>query len=127
MATASCQADCDARVTAELICTPGETHIVVTGVVGADAVARADRLRAAFEIGAASILVLGEHIGIVADASATIVAAAPHVASDASAIGARAVACGTAAAIDVANAAASVEVSVNVTVMLSGTIGGSAR
>lgn len=127
MATATCQADCDARIAAEVMCTPGETHLVITGSIGTDAIARADRLRAAFEVGAASMFALHTHASIIAGASVVLVSTAANAASDASSLGAAAVGCAAAAAVDVANAAASLEVSVSVSVMVSGTISGTAR
>jgi modification target Cys-rich repeat protein len=126
MASASCQADCDARVAADVMCTPGETHLVITGLASADAMARAEHLRAAFEVGAASMFELRARTALIVDSGAAFVAAAPHAADDASSLTNAAIGCAVAAAVDAADAAASLRVSVSVTVMVSGTISGAA-
>jgi hypothetical protein len=127
MASAHCQADCDARVAADVACTPGSTHLRITGLASADAMARAERLRVAFETGAASVSLLRARAELLLGSATVFVSTASDAPGDAAALGAAAVGCAAASAVEVADAALSLRVSVSVTVMVSGTISAAAE
>ncbi len=127
MVMASCAADCDARVAAMATCTHGEVHLAVVGTLDTTLRARADRLIAAFAVGASGMYELRARAAILSTSGSVLVSTASSVPADASAIGAVAVACATASAAQVADAASSLSVSVDVSVSVSGSISGSAR
>lgn len=127
MARADCDADCDARAAAMVMCTPGELHLAVDGTASADLRARADRLIHAYEVGGAGILELRERAAVLTRSGAVLVATAGGVPDAAASISASAVICASAAVLDVASAASSLSVSVDVSVHVSGTLSASAH
>jgi hypothetical protein len=125
-ASARCTASCDAHVEAHARCTPGETHVTMSGGLDADGQARLARVQAAIHDGISQILTIRTRVERLRSAGAAIVRTAPEIPQSAAAVGINAVVCATAAAGAVANASASVSVSFNVSVSMSASVSGSA-
>jgi hypothetical protein len=126
-ASARCRASCDARIEANARCTPGETHLTISGGLDAEGQARLARVQLAVREGMSRILALRVRVERLRTAGAEIVRAAPGIPSSAAAVGINAVVCATAAAGAVADASASVSVSFEVSVSVSGSMSASAH
>jgi hypothetical protein len=124
-ASARCRASCDARIEATARCTPGETHVSMSGGLDAEGQARLARVQAAIQGGVSQILALRTRVERLRTSGAEIVRAAPEIPSSAAAVGINAVVCATAAAAAVADASASISVSVEVSVSVSGSVSAS--
>ncbi len=124
-ASARCRASCDARIEATARCTPGETHVSMSGGLDADGQARLARVQAAIRGGFSQILALRTRVERLRTAGAEIVRAAPEIPSSAAAVGINAVVCATAAAGAIADASASITVSFEVSVSVSGSMSAS--
>ena len=125
-ASARCRASCDARVEATARCTPGETHISMSGGLDAEGTARLARVQAAIRDGLSQILAIRTRVERLRTAGAEIVRSAPEIPSSAAAVGINAIVCATAAAGAIADASASVSVSFDVSVSVSGSMPASA-
>ncbi len=125
-ASARCTASCDAHVEAHARCTPGETHVSMSGGLDADGQARLARVQAAIHDGVSQILTIRTRVERLRSAGAAIVQSAPAIPESAAAVGINAVVCATAAAGAIAGASSSVSVSFNVSVSLSASVNGSA-
>ena len=125
-ASAHCTGSCQAHVEATARCTPGETHVAMTGGLDADGQARLVRVQAAIHDGISQIQTIRTRVERLQSAGAEIVRMAPEIPQSAAAIGINAVVCATAAAGAVADASSSVSVSFNVSVSLSASVNGSA-
>lgn len=125
-ASARCTGSCQAHVEATARCTPGETHVTMSGGLDAEGQARLARVQAAIHDGISQILTIRTRVERLRTAGAEIVRMAPEIPQSAAAVGINAIVCATAAAGAVAEASASVSVSVNVSVSMSASVSGSA-
>ncbi len=126
MASAECTASCDADVSAQATCTEGSVELVVIGTLDASLQARADRVSAAYRVGAADLYQLHARVGILSASLDAFVASSADAADAAGSLGARATACTAAAAAETADTADSIRASVSVTVDVSASLSATA-
>ncbi len=122
---AACQASCDAKLSAELRCEPGETTVHVEGDVQSNVQERLARVQRALEVGHAELLALQIKLQRLQAAGDRLIAAGRGLQGAAAGLGLQAVRAGQCVALSLQQlprAVASVGVSVQVSVSLSASV-----
>ncbi len=118
---ADCRADCDTRMNAQAHCTPGYTHVNVTGRVATNLEERVAHLRNAIQLSFGEIMAIHsklERLGASAQAMGESARGLPRAIGN---LGLNAAACVTAASAALPRASASVTVSIEVSASFSAT------
>ncbi len=122
---AECEAACNAKLDAEARCTPGEVHVVVRGAVASNIEERMARLRGAIEGAGGAVLATRAKLQRLVGSGKLLVRAAGDVPSAVGQIGLSAAACAAESAAGIINASASISISFEASVSVSGAITGS--
>lgn len=120
---ADCRASCDARMNAQAHCTPGYTHVNVSGRVASNLEERVTHLRNAINMGFGEIAAMHaklERLGASAREMTQTAGQLPRALGD---LGLGATACFTAATAALPRASASISVSIEVSASFSATAG----
>lgn len=121
-ASADCQAACDARLKAEVDCEPGQMDVAITGNLGPDFQARAQNLARAIREGMGTVLTVRERVQRLKESGATVVRLADALRRDVTSFGMAAVGCVGSSLSALQQAMASVTITVEVSVQVSGSI-----
>jgi hypothetical protein len=123
---AQCEAACNAKLEAEARCTPGEAHVRVRGAVASNIEERLARVRGAIEGAGGAVLTARAKLGRLVGSGKLLLRAADDVPRAVGDIGLSAAACAAESAAGIINASASISVSFEASVSVSGAITGSA-
>ena len=123
---AECNAACNARLDAEARCTPGEAHVAVRGAVESNVAERVARVRGAIEGAGGGVLATRAKLERLVGSGKLMLRAADDVPKAVGEIGISAAACAAESAAGIINASASISVSFEASVSISGAISGSA-
>lgn len=123
---AECEAACNARLDAEARCTPGEAHVNVRGEVASNVAERLARVRGAIEGAGGAVLATRAKLERLVGSGKLMLRAANDIPKAVGDIGMSAVACAAESAAGIINASASIRVSFEASVSVSGAISGSA-
>ncbi len=122
---AECQASCDAKLSAEVQCEPGETTVVVQGDVASNVAERVERVRRALQVGYGELLALRVKLERLKAAGDQLVSAGRELQGAVGGLGLQAARAGQCIALSLEQlprAVASVGVSVQVSVSLSASV-----
>jgi hypothetical protein len=123
---AQCDAACNAKLDAEARCTPGEAHVAVRGAVESNLAERMARVRGAIEGAGSAVLATRAKLERLVASGKLMLRAADDVPKAVGEIGISAAACAAESAAGIINASASISVSFEASVSMSGAISGSA-
>ncbi|MDB4975927.1 MAG: hypothetical protein JWN48_4268 [Myxococcaceae bacterium] len=123
---AECEAACNAKLDAEARCTPGEAHFEVRGAVTSNVEERVARVRGAIEGAGAVVLATRAKLERLVGSGKLMLRAAGEVPRAVGEVGFSAAACAAESAAGIVNASASISVSFEASVSMSGAISGSA-
>ncbi|MET0287652.1 MAG: hypothetical protein ABW352_24405 [Polyangiales bacterium] len=123
---AQCEAACNARLDAEARCTPGQAHVTVRGTVNSNLEQRLARVRGAIEGAGGAVLATRAKLGRLVGSGKLLLRAADDVPQAVGDIGLSAAACAAESAAGIINASASIRISFEASVSVSGAITGSA-
>jgi hypothetical protein len=123
---AECAAACNAKLDAEARCTPGEAHLMVRGAVASNIEERLARVRGAIEGAGGAVLATRAKLGRLVGSGKLLLRAADDVPQAIGNIGMSAAACAAESAAGIINASASISISFEASVSVSGAITGSA-
>ena len=124
---AECEAACNARLDAEARCTPGEAHVAVRGAIASNVEERLARVRGAIEGAGGAVLAARAKLERLVGSGKLLLRAADDVPRAVGEIGLSAGACAAESAAGIINASASISISFEASVSVSGAISGSAR
>ena len=119
---ADCRAACDARLSAEASCAPGRAELNITGNVGSNLQEKVARVQAALHGGFAQVLLLHSRVEQAASAGAAVVRSAQDLPGALGAVGAQVTACAGVATSGLVSAVGSINVSMQVSVEVSGSV-----
>jgi hypothetical protein len=119
---ADCRAACDARVSAQASCAPGRAELNITGNVGTNLQEKLGRVQAALRGGFSQLLLLHTRIERAASSGAAVVRSAQDLPGAIGAVGAQVSACAGVAASGLVSAVGSINVSMQVSVEVSGSV-----
>ena len=123
---AQCEASCNAKLDAEARCTPGEAHVAVRGAVDSNIEERVAKVRGAIEGAGSAVLATRAKLERLVGSGKLMLRAADDVPKAVGDIGISAAACAAESAAGIINASASISVSFEASVSMSGAISGSA-
>lgn len=121
-ASADCQAACDARLKAEVDCEPGRMDVAISGNLGPDVQARAERLARAIREGMGEVLTVRERVQRLRESGTAVVRLADGLRRDVASFGLNAVGCVGSSLSALQRAMGSVTVTVQVSVEVSGSV-----
>jgi len=122
MIDVDCRASCDTRIRATAQCTPGQASLRVEGMVSADLMIRAQRLRATLVAHYGAIITAAQRLATLTEAGVVILQTADRVPGAAVTLGLSAVGCAAATVRDLRIAVPQVQVSVQASVSVSGSV-----
>ncbi len=120
---ADCRASCEARVNASATCSPARVTYAITGLTPPDLQARATRLSMALTTSYGVFLTTLEQLRRLILSADAMIQSAASVPNAIGTLGAGAILCAAQAAADTTAAVSKIRVSVDVSVMVSGSIG----
>ena len=120
---AECSASCDANVSAEAECRPGDARVNIAGGLSPEAEAKAARLRTAIGHGFGSVKAVAKKLELLARAGGQMVRVGGQVPGAVADLGLAAGACATQAVAMLPRATAQISVSVEVSASLSASAG----
>jgi hypothetical protein len=123
---AECAAACNAKLDAEARCTPGEAHVAVRGAIDSNIDERVAKLRGAVEGAGVAVLATRAKLQRLVGSGKLLLRAADDVPRAVGDIGLSAAACAAESAAGIINASASISISFEASVSVSGAITGSA-
>jgi hypothetical protein len=123
---AECNAACNAKLDAEARCTPGEAHVEVRGAVASNLAERVARVRGAIEGAGGAVLAARAKLERLVGSGKLMLRAADDVPKAVGEIGVSAATCAAESAAGIINASASISISFEASVSVSGAISGSA-
>lgn len=121
--SAECQASCDARLSAEVSCTPAEVSFALEGDLKGDMEARAAKLKAALEAGLPAVLALQVQLEKLAASGQVMLELSSDMPAAAAQAGLQAAACVKDAVAELSASVPKVAVSAEVSVKLSASVG----
>ncbi len=121
-ASAECNASCDARLKAEVDCEPGQVDVTIAGTLGPDFKTRATRLTNALKAGMGQILTIRARVERLRESGAAVVRLAGDLKREITSLGLGAVGCVGSSLSALQKSMASVTVSVEVSVQVSGSV-----
>jgi hypothetical protein len=123
---AQCEAACNAKLDAEARCTPGTAHVTVRGAVASNLQERIAKVRGAVEGAGVAVLATRAKLERLVGSGKLLLRAADDVPRAVGEIGLSAGACAAESAAGIINASASISISFEASVSVSGAISGSA-
>ena len=120
--SADCQAACDARLSAEASCEPGEVEVAITGELGTDLAERAERVSAALRAGFGTILTIRARLERLRDSGEQVVRLAGGLPGAVASIGLEAAGCARGSIESLQSSMGSVRISMEVSVQVSGSV-----
>ncbi|HEY6882342.1 MAG TPA: hypothetical protein VI299_30130 [Polyangiales bacterium] len=124
---AECEAACNAKLDAEARCTPGEAHVVIRGAVASNFEERVARVSGAIEAVGGTVLATRAKLERLVGSGKLMLRAANDVPKAVGEIGMSAAACAAEAAAGIINASASISISFEASVSVSGAFSGSVQ